>query len=132
MKMRRKTALVVLVLWVFAITSAIAEMTIVEIQPRRYEHIRSVYANITISGGVATVEGKANAGSDVRVVITVQLQRKDGNEWTSLGTWSGGSSASGSKSISRGNQYRAYVTARAYIGDSLVETVYKASSAKSY
>lgn len=132
MKMRRKTVLVVLVLWVFAITSAIAEMTIVEIQPRRYEHIRSVYANITISGGVATVEGKANAGSDVRVVITVQLQRKDGNEWTSLGTWSGGSSASGSKSISRGNQYRAYVTARAYVGDSLVETVYKASSAKSY
>ena len=61
MKMRRKTALVVLVLWVFAITSAIAEMTIVEIQPRRYEHIRSVYANVTISGGVATVEGKANA-----------------------------------------------------------------------
>ena len=48
MKMRRKTALVVLVLWVFAITSAIAEMTIVEIQPRRYEHIRSVYANVTI------------------------------------------------------------------------------------
>lgn len=132
MKMRRKTALVVLVLWVFAITSAIAEMTIVEIQPRRYEHIRSVYANITISGGVATVEGKANAGSDVRVVITVQLQRKDGNEWTTLGTWSGGSSASGSKSVGRGYQYRAYVTAKAYIGDNLAETVYKGSSSKYY
>ena len=132
MKMRRKTALVVLVLWVFAITSAIAEMTIVEIQPRRYEHIRSVYANITISGGVATVDGEANAGSGVRIAVTVQLQRKDGDKWMTIGTWSGGFDASGSKSISRGNQYRAYVTARAYVGDNLVETVYKASSAKSY
>ena len=74
----------------------------------------------------------SNAGSDVRVVITVQLQRKDGNEWTTLGTWSGGSSASGSKSVGRGYQYRAYVTAKAYIGDNLAETVYKGSSSKYY
>lgn len=132
MKMRRKTALIILLLWTFAIASAIAETTIIGIQPRRYEYIRSAYANVTISGGVATVKGEATAGSGVRIAVTVQLQRKDGDKWMPIDTWSGGFDASGSKSISRGYQYRAYVTARAYIGDSLVETVYKASSVKSY
>lgn len=132
MKMRRKTALIILLLWTFAIASAIAETTIIGIQPRRCECIRSVYANVTISGGVATVKGEATAGSGVRIAVTVQLQRKDGDKWMPIDTWSGGFDASGSKSISRGYQYRAYVTARAYIGDSLVETVYKASSVKSY
>lgn len=132
MKMRRKTALIILLLWTFAIASAMAETTFIGIQPRRYEYIRSVYANVTISGGVATVKGEATAGSGVRIAVTVQLQRKDGDKWMPIDTWSGGFDASGSKSISRGYQYRAYVTARAYIGDSLVETVYKASSVKSY
>lgn len=36
MKMRRKTALIILLLWTFAIASAIAETTIIGIQPRRY------------------------------------------------------------------------------------------------
>lgn len=132
MKMRKKVALIILLLWAFVTASAIAETTIIGIQPRRYEYIRSVYANVTISGGVATVKGEATAGSGVRITVTVQLQRKDGDKWMPIDTWSGGFDASGSKSISRGYQYRAYVTARAYIGDSLVETVYKASSVKSY
>lgn len=132
MKMRKKVALIILLLWAFVTASAIAETTIIGIQPRRYEYIRSVYANVTISGGVATVKGEATAGSGVRIAVTVQLQRKDGDKWMPIDTWSGGFDASGSKSISRGYQYRAYVTARAYIGDSLVETVYKASSVKSY
>lgn len=132
MKMRKKVALIILLLWAFVTASAIAETTIIGIQPRRYEYIRSVYANVTISGGVATVKGEATAGSGVRIAVTVQLQRKDGDKWMPIDTWSGGFDASGSKRISRGYQYRAYVTARAYIGDSLVETVYKASSVKSY
>ena len=99
MKMRRKTALIILLLWTFAIASAIAETTIIGIQSRRYEYIRSVYANVTISGGVATVKGEATAGSGVRIAVTVQLQRKDGDKWMPIDTWSGGFDASGSKSI---------------------------------
>lgn len=100
---------------VLGFVSAMAETTIIGIQPRRYEYIRSVYVNVTISGGVATVKGEATAGSGVRIAVTVQLQRKDGDKRMPIDTWSGGFDASGSKSISRGYQYRAYVTARAYM-----------------
>lgn len=98
-----------------------------------YELTSSIIASLSISGGSATVAGRVGSKfSGASCSVTVKLQKKSGNSWINVKTWtsSGTSSASagGTYSVSSGS-YRTYVSAViTFNGDS--EHPYKYSGTK--
>lgn len=78
--------------------------------------IQSSACSISISGGTAMpyaqVRGQAGA-TKCKIVLT--LQKKSGNNWVKVDSWSSSKNASSmslskSKTVSKGNQYRAVAT----------------------
>ncbi len=78
--------------------------------------IQSSACNISISSGTAMpyaqVRGQAGA-TKCKIVLT--LQRKSGNNWVEVDSWSSSKNTSSmslskSKTVSKGNQYRAVAT----------------------
>lgn len=82
-----------------------------------YEDTASVTATFSITGGVANCGGSVKPGSSTSsATVSVRLQRKEGGSWITIATWTGNSSsgykasASGSKAVTSGYNYRVYVT----------------------
>ena len=103
--------------------------------PEEYVHLKSVSANISISGGVANVasSGRVSSGSSDTVYVSVKLQRMANNTWTTLKTWSNSGTGhcivSASWNVVSGYTYRNFTTVTVYTASgSYVETVYKTSS----
>jgi len=96
----------------------------------RYQYIDVLHATLSInSSGLASCGGYAMpSNSNTNSPVTVELQRKSGNSWTSEYSWSGSSTgtwtaaASGTRYVVRGT-YRVVTTAKVYSSSgSLLET----------
>lgn len=101
-----------------------------------YTYVSGVSANLSISGGTAKVTSRITPQGSRKTTLTARLQQKVGGKWKTIATWtdsndSGTSEAGGSKSVSSGYSYRAYVTGRVYdASGKVLETVDKASATR--
>lgn len=129
--------MVFLLLW----GSALAEFAEAgsEIQPR-YDLTDTVAAGLSISSsGVATCKGRiAPTYDDCTSSVTVRLQRKSGNSWVTLRTWTAsgtgthGSSAGGTYTLTTHGTYRVYVSGTVVASDGTREPVSKSTPNKYY
>jgi hypothetical protein len=106
----------------------------------RYKYIDIIGASLSInSSGLASCGGYVMpSDSNTNSTVTVELQRKSGNSWTSEYSWSGSSTgtwtaaASGTRYVVRGT-YRVVTTAKVYSSSgSLLETQSVTSSEVTY
>ena len=101
---------------------------------RRYQYARSVTAGLNIAGSTAECYGNIVPIDNMKTSIVVRLQKKEGETWKTIRTWTGSNSAGqseagGTKSIVTGYEYRVYVTGKVYdSGDNVVEAIDKYSS----
>lgn len=110
-----------------------------EIQPR-YDLTDTVTATLSISSsGVATCKGRiAPTYDDCTSSVTVRLQRKSGNSWVTLRTWTAsgtgthGSSAGGTYTLTTHGTYRVYVSGTVVAYDGTQEPVSKSTPNKYY
>lgn len=109
------------------------------IQPR-YDLTDTVTAGLSISSsGVATCKGRiAPTYDDCTSSVTVRLQRKSGNSWVTLRTWTAsgtgthGSSAGGIYTLTTHGTYRVYVSGTVVASDGTREPVSKSTPNKYY
>ena len=109
------------------------------IQPR-YDLTDTVTAGLSISSsGVATCKGRiAPTYDDCTSSVTVRLQRKSGNSWVTLRTWTAsgtgthGSSAGGTYTLTTHGTYRVYVSGTVVASDGTREPVSKSTPNKYY
>lgn len=79
----------------------------------QYIHIDRITASLSISGGIATCSGQAKPSSDaVTAHITLKLQKKDGNVWTDMASWSASASKPGGSAVVTGT--KALISGSAY------------------
>ena len=110
-----------------------------EIQPR-YDLTDTVAAGLSISSsGVATCKGRiAPTYDDCTSSVTVRLQRKSGNSWVTVKTWTGsgtgthGSTAGGTYTLTTHGTYRVYVSGTVVASDGTREPVSKSTPNKYY
>ena len=87
----------------------------------RYQNIAILYAGLTIdSNGLAYCEGMVKpSDSTTNTTLTVELQKKSGNSWGFVDSWSGSGTGTallskfGQRYVVRGT-YRVVVTAKVY------------------
>lgn len=99
------------------------------ILPLRFSDFSSVYAGIYDEGfGIYTMEGGATANSSSKkVVVTLTLEKANGNKWEAVPGYSWTASGmiaahtSASRSLSPGT-YQAHLHAEVYQGSTLLET----------
>ena len=102
-----------------------------------YTLTSDISAALSISGGTATCSGKILMRSGSSASMTMKLQQKVDNKWTTIATWTTSGKApsvslSKSKSVSKGYSYRVYVSGTVKNGSDPAETPSKTSSIKSY
>lgn len=70
----------------------------------RYSYTDGITATLSISGSTASCSGKVTpASSSYKASITVTLYRStDGSTWSKVDSWSGTTSASGTKTLTSG------------------------------
>lgn len=97
----------------------------------QWNYITLVSGSLNISkGGVATVKGTGQAAeaSVTKVYVKVSLQQYKSNKWIEIASWNattnGKNSSIGTKSkaVAHGYSYRTVITAKAYKGNSVLET----------
>ena len=111
----RKITVVVLALFLI-LGSTVGYAEIHSIQPPiqlYYTHTASITAELKITGGTASCYGEIQPKSGVSSSsITVELQQYKNGKWIPLGSWSGKTSAKGSKSVASGYKYKVIVTGK--------------------
>ena len=90
-----------------------------------------------ISAGTATCSGTISMRSGSSASMTMKLQQKVDNKWTTIATWTTSGKAptvslSKTKSVSKGYSYRVYVSGTVKNDAEPAETPSKTSPIKSY
>lgn len=80
-----------------------------------YTLTSDISAALSISGGTATCSGTISMRSGSSASMTMKLQQKVDNKWTTIATWTTSGKAptvslSKTKSVSKGYSYRVYVS----------------------
>lgn len=104
-----------------------------------YTYVGTIKVDFSVDGTIAECLGRIKPKSNEQTSIVVNLQRKSsGGTWSTIATWtdrcaSGLSEAGGTKSVTKGYDYRVYATGKVYNSSgSVIETVNKYSSVISY
>lgn len=97
--------LLVLAVLVCTVAFPASAATSTDVEPL-YDHINSVYANLSINKllGIATCTGRINAKKIVPVKVIVRLQQYNEGTWTTVTSWN----ETGTASVSCTNQYAIY------------------------
>ena len=102
-----------------------------------YTLTSDISAALSISGGTATCSGTISMRSGSSASMTMKLQQKVDNKWTTIATWTTSGKAptvslSKTKSVSKGYSYRVYVSGTVKNDAEPAETPSKTSPIKSY
>ncbi len=128
--MKRKWIMKIGIALCFALVMMNTGIVYAEVQEGyRYDYIRSISAQLSITGGTAQAFGDITPEGSRHTSIIVRLQKETSpGMWTTVAYWtgsnaSGSSEAGGTRTISSGYNYRVYVVGKVYDSSgSVIET----------